>query len=264
MDTKKVSVKLAVQRALDTLGDEYTRYFDKMSVFAVEGNERIGGFYEYKRKIVVLPVNDCRAELPLGTKSVIGIILGDHGCDCGQDFEYANRIVRDAHNSYLGLAFGSILVGGSFTANFNSEAKFTSTFGGLFGCSDLRWEIQDNAIVFTSNIPNSISQVTVQILCYETDDDGLPMINHVNTQAVAKYIEWQMAESIKWRPGRQFTPNDRRMMQHEWNRLCSDARAMAGEPNPSQYREMTRLVNDPLIGYGLLLHNDYTDYYGGY
>lgn len=90
------------------------------------------------------------------------------------------------------------------------------------------------------------------------------MINHINVQAVAKYTEWQMAEHLKWKAGRRFTRGDRADMQHEWNRLCSDARASSSKPTESQYRESVQLFNDPLVGHGLLLNNDYTESYGGY
>ena len=263
MDTKKVSISLAVQRALETMGDEYTRYEDKMRVFGVEGDNRIGPYSGYERKIYVLDIEDCRVSLPLGTKAVIGVFLGDHGCDCGQDFEYANRITRDSFGSYGGLAFGDISVGGAFTGQFNSADRFTATSGSILGCSNVKWYIQDNQIIFEGGI-GSISKVTVQVLCYELDDDGIPMINHAHVQAVAKYVEWQMAEHLKWKVGRQFTQNDRLIMQREWNRLCSDARVSSSKMSESQYRETVQLLTDPLAGHGLLLNNDYTEFYGGY
>lgn len=265
MDTKKVSINLAVQRALETMGDEFTRYEDKMRVFAVEGDNRIGPYSGFVRKIFVLDLADCRANLPLGTKSVIGVFLGDQGCACGENFEYANRLIRENFGSYLGLAFGTILVGGGFTSNFNSSEQFVGTFGNLFGSSGVRWYVQGNQIIFANHINTSaIDKVTVQLLCYELDEDGIPMINHAHVQAVGKYIEWQMAEHLKWKPGRFFTQNDRLIMQREWNRLCSDARATSSKMSESQYKETVRLLNDPLAGHGLILNNDYTEFYGGY
>jgi hypothetical protein len=88
----KVSVIQAVNKVLDYTGTDNVNDIPVLVDWAVEADRAIGSFYDWEKKIYVLDIVGCQAELPNGTVWVRGIILGDAGCDCDSTFDFAEKM----------------------------------------------------------------------------------------------------------------------------------------------------------------------------
>ena len=167
--------------------------------------------------------------------------MGDHDCTDKTHFDYINRHMRSNPGS-IGLAF------------YRQDVLDT----GGYSCSDVKWEIQGHCIVFASNLSVSETKVTLNVLRYVTDDEGLPMINRSHLDAVAKYIELCLAKRMRWRKGDTLPESTIQLLTREWNKECSLARANSSKSSESAYREMVNMFNDPISGYGMTLVNSFT------
>lgn len=244
---KKISIKNAIQQAQDNMGIDHNRDIPLFTAWAVEADRKIGSYYSYKRKIVVLDVVNCRAELPCEAVAVLGIIFGDCGCDCGLLFtnlySYINTSLS-AHNA----GSGWIVIDDSGGTRFNCGVAY---------------EIQNNQLVFNGNFDGQ--KITVQMLALETDADGFPLINENHVDAVAQYIEYKSALRTRWNSiENKITETGIADMKQEWGRKLRDARAESGEPSLSDLSEIRDMVNDPISGVGIALWHLNDRYYNIY
>jgi len=241
---RKVSIKTTIQQAMDNMGIEDTRDLPIFQVWAVDADRKIGSFYSYKKKIVVLDVKDCRVKLPCDAVAVLGLLLGDHGCDCGLFFTKAFS-----------------LFGAPFRGSMDSASGFLviDALSSNISCTSVKWKIQDNCIVFSGNYNGN--KVTIQYLGYQTDDEGWPMVNENHIDAISQYIEYKNALRHRWRPVEyQISENAILQMKREWGRKLRDARADDDEPSLSDKMKISAMINDPMSGIGIALWN-YNDYF---
>ncbi len=218
------SIRSAIQVAKRRLGQDHDRNRPLFTAWGVEGDREIGSFYNYKRKIKVLDV-ECGKEviLPCDVVAVIGVIFGDLGCECSDVFRQGFRYYSNA----------------SYNDGFYS-------FGAYTMCT--LFEIQDGRLIFLSPLP--LPKVTVEVLCYETDGEGLPMISENHVRAVGQYIELQWSLRSKHVPNQlQISPQECDRMDAEWHRLCRLARANDGEVSQTERAQIVAMINDPLSGY---------------
>ena len=242
---RKISIRNAVQSALDNMGGDEVRDTPIFISWAVEADRKIGSYYAYKRKICVLDVTDCTAELPCDAVAVLGVLLGDHGCDCDLNFESIFRF----------FAFNRINV--DATANF---VVIDSGAGSNTGttCSNIRWEIQNNNLIFSSKI--ELGKVTIQYLGYEVDECKFPLINENHVDAIAQYIEYKAAMRIRWKPVEyRINATAIHEMKREWNRKVALARGDDADPSESERAEIKDMINNPMSGVGIAMwkYNDY-------
>lgn len=229
---KKVSIALPIQTVADNMAMDDIRFRPLMTVYAVEADQKIGSYYSYKKQIAVLDVNNCRAELPCGAVSVLAILMGDHGCDCGTTF-------INIYQSYV-----------TSPLSMDINLGFGLNPGGCFVRS--QFEIQGNCIVFKGNFDGQ--KITIQYLGYELDKQGLPLINEEHVDAVAQYIEYKFALRSRYK-AREFRMDEGaiRSLQMEWSRKCRNARAESAAPDISEMEEITRMMNDPESGIGMAM-----------
>lgn len=244
-----VSIKEPINRALDNMAMDEIDAVPIMIDWAIEcDRDRIGSYYNYEERIHVLDVNECKAKLPCGTEVIVGVLLGDCGCDCGLFF----NVGLSKHKS------------GKITSLDEGLIVIDASSGPTVTTSGLRYTIQNNHLVFEANLDEQ--KVTVKTLGYKLDNNGFPMINRNHIPAISSFLEWKVAKRNRWKPKAvKFSASELREMERIWEDECADARAKDNLETPSSRDEIALLINDPLTGYyqGVdLRHPD--DYDGGH
>lgn len=235
----------AVQAAMDNMNIQNTKDVPLYMVWGIEADRKIGSYYSYKKKIKVLDVVDCHSELPCDAVAVLGLLLGDHGCDCGLAFNNIFSYWAGAGRGFIDTTAGFIVVDPNYSVN----------------CTGIRWHIQGNNLIYDRNFNGN--KVTVQYLAYETDERDFPMINENHVDAVAQYIEYKHAMRTRWwDPEYRIQENVIEKLRFEWNRKCRHARAEDGDPSVTDMQEITAMINNPLSGIGIALWK-YNDIYWG-
>lgn len=229
---KLVSISQAINKALDNMGMEDDREIPVLIDWAMEAEDKIDSFYSYVERINVLDVDDCSAKLPCGTKKLVGILFGDHGCDCG---------------TYFGRAL-TVSSGGRITA-IGEGLVVIDVSSGSTALSGVGYKIQNHKIVFDSNFGGD-QKITVKTLGYEIDEDGFPMVNENHIVAIAAYLEWRLMNRSKHKPGGvSYSRGDMIDQERYWNNECSLARANDDFLSREQYAQLAALYNDPLTGF---------------
>ncbi len=245
----KVSLMNAINLVLDDVGSENTNDIPVLKVWAINADRRIGAKQDWKKQIHVLDAEGCIVELPTGVVWVRGLILGDAGCDCGVSFDFA---FNQLNLNFIDKQTGVETTSGFLAIDLESSSEPS--------CSTVRWEVQNNSIILDNDFDGQ--KVTVQVLQYELDANGVPLINENNVEAVAQYLEYKLMKRSRWAKGRsdKFSRADINDSLNEWHRLCSDARATTSRPSTSERAEIAQMVNDPLSGHGMLLPSSYENY----
>lgn len=240
---KKVSVKNAVQQAFDNIGIETNELFPLFKLWSVEAERRIGSFTQYERKIYVLDIVGCRAYLPCEAQAVLGVLLGDYGCDCG--LKFINVYTFQSVNARATPSFGFLVIdGGQVTYNTN-----------------ITWRVHDNQIVFNNNYQTG--KITVELLVYPIDNDGWIKINENHVYPIASFCEWMYMKRSRHKPGgRNYSLSEVREQFNEWSRLAAHAHAEDGAPGPGQIAQIAAAVNDPMSGMGNAFWLYQDPYYG--
>ncbi|MCC7514544.1 MAG: hypothetical protein IT212_07610 [Bacteroidia bacterium] len=186
-----------------------------------------------------MTVDKYRVEIPCEAMYIQKVLLGD----------YSKDVADILFDSYCTTAYNtSFTATDTFLVVDNPGAGREVTFGGL------RWEIQDNHIVFSGMYDKQ--KVTVQYLGVEKDQDGLPKVGENHTEAIVAYIMYRYAQRSR------FTPNkmdlgDLQMLKRDWGVLASEARAMDDQPSESDHNEMVALLHNSFSGFGfdVNMHN---------
>lgn len=231
---KKVSIRLALQTASEDTGGGDSRLWPLMMRWAVEAEEAIGSFMQYRREYVTANRTDAhRFELPCHVKAVMGLMCGCRPTDEMQ------VIFRGAHQYYRELVNSNIRM------NY-----FLISDGGDYARSSVPlWEIQDNHIVFLH--PTSVDAITVDALVMQTDSEGYPLVNENHIRAIVAYIAYKKATRSRFLPAEmRFSPGEIRLMEAEYKQLIRNARAEDGEPTSAERAEIVAMLNDPMSGCG--------------
>lgn len=240
---RQVSIKRAVQQALDNLGIETNELIPKFQVWAVEAENRIGSYTQYERKIFVLDVKGCTVELPCEVVSVMGVLMGDYGCDCGLKFR----------NVYTFMS---------------SQARATPTFGFLVidggqvsMNANISWRISDNSIVFNNNYEEG--KITIETLSRRVDEKGWPLINENHVYPIAEFIAWMYMKMTRHKiGGYNYSRTEIQDQFMTWSRMAAHAHAEDGAPGPAQIASIVAAYNDPLSGMGNAFWLYQDPYYG--
>jgi len=245
---KKVSSYLPIQSFMDNIGMEDNRMIPVLQTWVNEADEKIGSYYAYERKIKVLNINNCKVELPCDVVAVLGVMLGDQGCECDVQFgNYYSNINAGSPNSNVGSP-GFAVIDVSSGVNSTSSRPY--------------YIVQGNSLVFSEKV--TLEKVTVQYLGYIMDDDGFIMVNDTHVDAIAQYLEMKLAKKYRFIPAKRMSETAIREIDREWHRKCAHARAEDGKPSESEILFIKNLINDPTSGVGLAMwvYNDVN--YGGY
>jgi hypothetical protein len=228
---KKVSIKNVVLNFMEDTGLSHNGHEERLKRWARDADNKIGSFYSYKRKIFVLDVCNCTAVLPCEAVAVLAAIEGDYGDCCQNLFDHV-------YNNQA-------------TVNYSSTMPMP-----LWYYQDQRllrrmsYEIQDNSLVFLNSSMNS-DKITVQLLVYETDEDGYIKINENHVDAISMYLEYKTARRMMYDPKKQYSGPVKMIpdTKKEWNRLCRNARAEDSEMSETDKRDVAEMFNNPYSGY---------------
>lgn len=236
---KLVSIKSAVVDLIEDTGtEEYLQLLPTLIKWGLKADQKIGSFYQYKKSVKVLEVQDCKIQIPCQAVMITGIALGDYGCDCGFFFDQVwNNVTTIADAFNTGLLF-------SFSDNTISSAQ-------------VDWEIQGNNIVFPYGYTDG-EKMTVMFLEYEVDGEQFPLVHYCNTEAITAFIKWKL---VKQKVHKTFLGNKNYYpdaayevrCRKDWNLACSNARAILGSPTNSQMNEIAEILNNPMSGRGNIL-----------
>lgn len=232
---KLISIKVPVLNALQDMGIDMAKDVPAFTRWASQAEKEIGSFYSLRRKRAVLTIKGCTAELPCDATFVQRVLLGDFGCDCDD-------------------LFSTILNLGSATISANTQDSFivvnapSDDIPTSFAYSGIRWEVQQNKLVFSSNREGQ--KVTIQYLGFETDEDGLPKVGENHIEAIVEYIMYKYSIRSRFSPIK-MDHSDVQMHWREWMRLCSHARADDAELSETDRMQIVAMIHDPWIGYGI-------------
>jgi len=238
---KKVTIKRAILDMIEETDDTLLRELPLLKKWAVKADARIGSYYNYEKKNYVIEVENCSADIPCGVVHVLGIILGDAGCDCDVDFTSSMNIWTDT----LDYISTDVL-----------ESQVVTWSDGTANIVQLDWEIQNGKIVFSSDYDGQY--ITIQGLSYEMDSEGYPIIYESHIDAISLFLKRKVLDREKWRLLK--TGNDIRALQNElvlleraYHRAVRYARTEDDPITESQRRQIAEMINDPLSGHGMYL-----------
>lgn len=230
---KMVSAQVAVLDAIDKMGREDMRDAPILTSWVEEAEKKIGGFYSFKREIEVLEICGCKAKLPCGVFDVIGLLVGDHGKDCGLVFDQICNIPTsniDFTSSDITANIVVVYPGSSSTLN-----------------TTLQYSIQNGHIVLDRNMDGQ--RLTVKLLKWHTDIDGFMLVEEDHIEAIGYYLMMKIAEKSRWGKNK-MSFSDIQWYQKKWDFHCIQARASSGEESDSERRILVSMYNNPLSGVG--------------
>jgi hypothetical protein len=231
--SRLVSIKNPVLNALQDMGIDVAAdvpVFTRWAAWA----ERYGidSYYSYCKKIEVLDLKDCCAELPCDAAFVQAVIIGDYGCECTDLFE----------------RFFSIT---STTSGFSSDNTFlvidaTTQSNPIH--TKVKWDTHNGHLRFKTQ--QTDTKVTIQYLGFHKDEQGFPMVLDTHLEAIVEYILYKFCVRSKFSP-QKMTDSDRNFHYTNWHRLAIDARAEDARISDSERLEIVSMIHDPFIGYGM-------------
>lgn len=233
---KLISIKAPVLEALEDMGIEGNKDIPTITRWVARAENKIGTRIGLRRKIVVLEVKHCCAELPCETNTVQSVILGDYGNSCTELFDRC-------YNSALSLAANAT---DTFLVIDKPDPNVKFTIGGL------KYEIQDNTIVLSSQMYHG-KKITTQILCMETDSDGFPKIIEGHVEACVEYAMWRFAKRSLFSPNRMDLGTIDRF-KIDWEQAARAARAEDGKISQETRDEIVAMLHNPWSGFGLEAH----------
>ncbi len=244
---KLISIKNPIINAIDILGLDHVQDMPIFTTWAIEAENKIGSYYQWVRKRMVLDIHNCVTCLPADAKRIQKAVLGDLDCHCGD----LNSSLCDSLFTNSGTFINSVTMGNFLIVDLGDG------FDGFLGT--VPYDVQDNKLIFDQCLDGK--KITVQYLGYKTDCDGFLEIGQNHADAIKWYIVW-----LYWYRKRNLSPMEQGKMNtayREWERNCANARATDSEPSEDDKRQMNAMLHDPLVGYGLDLgmHNTLDSYF---
>ncbi len=227
---KLISIHDSVFNAQKDMGIDTTADVPTLTRWAVEAEREIGSYYGWKKQNAVLTGVGCIAYLPCQAMRVQYVIMGDHGCDCGD-------LVRSVST------FAS-----NVSATVNDTFFVVDKPTEEFMCGGINWEVQNNKLVFQGSVDGQ--KLTIQYLGYELDCDGFPMVNENHIVAISNYIKWKFAERSRFSPIK-MDHADIAYMQRRWVEEKLMARAEDSQISETDREQIVSMLHDPYIGFGL-------------
>jgi hypothetical protein len=231
---KLVSVNHVLVNLMDSMGLEHNKYKPMFINWATQAEKEIGSFYQYQKKIKVLEISGCVAELPCDAKVLQLALLGDFGCDCEDLF---NRVGLNATVTSGDIESVSFLV-----VDLSASEIENGTFG------TVKFHVQDNKLILDRNLDGE--SITVQYLGLVTDEEGIPKVMENHLLAIEAYCRYKF-QGRSIRSG--IDVGMYREYKGEWNQLVCSARADDAELSENDRADIIATINNPLSGRSLNL-----------
>ena len=237
---KLISAENVIINLIESLKLDHTKHKPMFMRWIVEAEKQIGSYYQYVRKIAVIDIKNCIAEVPEDAKWVELALLGDYGCEC-----------QDLFKRFCGGALNAAVTTGNIDSTsflvVDLPSVATTTTGNYnFGLID--YKISNNKIVLDNNYNGQ--KLTVQYLAIETDCDGIPLVGENHILALEEYCLW-MFKRRNIRSG--IDVGVCRDHERRWHELCASARADDAMPSGGEQEIAARMINNPYAGRGLKL-----------
>lgn len=240
---RQVPISYAVIQAKDDMAISDSGLDPLFKIWAKQAEDAIGSYCQFERKIYVIDTHHCSGELPCEAVAVMGVMMGDHGCNCGTLF-------TKGYGLYSGLL-----------GNVNTLNGFMVIAPSADPClSPVKWTLQGNKIVFVGDLHDQ--KVTIETLRYRCDEEGWMLINENHIRAIAAYLEYKfMRRNNHIKAAGVYDRGTIEMQARLWARLCRNARAEDTEPSDSEWSEIMTLWNDPFSGIQNAIWNTTNGYY---
>ncbi len=226
---KLVSVNHVLVNLMDSMGLEHNKYKPMFINWATQAEKEIGSFYQYQKKIKVLTISNCVAELPCDAKVVLLALLGDFGCECDDLFDRVGLNVTVTSGDIESTSF--------LVVDLSADQIENGTFG------TIKFTVQDNKLIFNRDLDDQ--SITVQYLGLVTDENGIPRVMENHLLAIEAYCKYKfIGRSIK--SGMDIAMY--REYKSEWNQLVCSARADDAELTENDRADILATINNPLSG----------------
>ena len=226
----KVSMKQAVLQVVEETDEVYLKYLPLLLKWGKQSYSRINGYASFPEAISHLTITDNVARLPLDAIYVEAVFMGNLSLLPGQ------------------WASEQVLVDIGRITRAGNQEMFLYTKDYQLNPTKIMWTIQDNQLVFGANLEGQ--EITVIYLKIQSDPQGIPLIDEEQVEAIAKFIEWKLAEkenSLRFRKG-QLRQNDMyyaKNLKKEYQVLVSKSRATT---TPSEHYQVALMLNCPWTG----------------
>lgn len=227
---KLITIKDAIYDSFQDMGVDITSQIPTFMRWATRAEAQIGSCYGWKKLRAVLTASGCTLQLPCGAMKVQIAVMGDHGCDCGDLMSnlssWASTVTVSENEIFLNI---------------------DKPDGNDFSCSGIKYSIQNNKLIFGSNIDGK--KVTIQYLGLETDCNGFLMVSENHIEAINCYIQYRFAQRSRFSPVK-MTEWDVTKLKDEWGKLKLSARADDSFLTDTERKEIVAMLNDAWIGWG--------------
>jgi hypothetical protein len=237
---KLVSVNNVIVNLLDSLSLDHTKHKPMFVRWILDAEKQIGSYYQNIRKIEVITIKGCVAELPDDAKVLELALLGDYGCDCG-----------DLFTKFCGSALNAQVT----TGNINSTSflvvdlpSSATSENGYIGWGMVNYVVSNNKIILDRNYDGQ--KLTIQYLGMSIDCNGIPEVGENHLIALEEYCLWQYKRR-NVRSGIDIGVN--RDHERLWNQYCASARADDAQPSAAEQELAAKMINNPFSGRGLKL-----------
>lgn len=234
---KLVSIKHVLTDLMDEMELDHTKYKPMFVSWAMKAERKISSWYQYKRKIAVLTIKGCHADLPCDAMILEIALLGDHGCDC---FDLFSRIGINSAPSQASSEDSFLIV--DLPSSLDGQSNYLS--------NHIPYHVQDNKLIFPSNLNGQ--SITVQYRGVELDEDEIPKVMESHVEAITEYI---MYKYVRRSAKSGIDIGKYRDHQREWERLAACARADDSEPTEAERQQIAGMLNNPLSGRGFYLQH---------
>lgn len=224
---KLVSIENAVTAAIEDMGIKAESSLRRaMKRWARIAEWRIDGFGQGIPKSKKLVLNGCSIELPEDVIALYpGVLLGDYQCDCEKLFSRFYDSFNNNNNTF-------------FSGNYPIDSYH-------FAINN--YEIINNTLMFPLSYTNET--ITIRYMGFETDCNGVVMVNQNHLEAINWFIKTQYAFRSIFSPQQsKINRGDRKDIETEWHRNVTIARSASLPDTPAQHSRLTTLINDSYSG----------------
>jgi len=231
---------------VDMTDEDMIRMKPMLYKWAMDGDRRIGTYYEYKRKKVVYTVSNCRIPIPCDAVYIAHIIIGDPGCDCDAIWNYVYGYFVSGVNE---VSYPVIIDGVTETMDFLWS-------NGNYAPIHFDWQIQGNDIVIENANLNG-QTVSVLYYGYQEDCDGRYLVWNSHADPISLYLQLFIAKKLQWKNFKRMKLSNMelgyiKILEDSYHTAVRHCRASDSEPSPPKEDHVFALINNPISGKGNL------------
>lgn len=236
---KRISIKSCITEVVDITDPTILNIMPTLVRWGIRADQQIGSYNSYIDKIVRLDITNCKAQIPCDAVLIRHVLLGGYDCDC--DLFNSNKLLINSDE--FDITQGDMLI---------DHAYYWNDLNNIC-VSDISWHIEGDCIKFDYDYDGE--EATILYKAYETDKEGIPLVNESHREAIMYYILVKLDEREEWNLKKKGRLNNafyysKKDNEKKMRLAVRKARALDGEPTETERFEISELVNNPLTGYG--------------